>query len=58
MSINPSLTFEIWEIDIVGPFPNLGHRIVARYIITTIEYVKKWEEEELVESCTKEVVAK
>lgn len=25
MSINPNLTFEIWEIDFIAPFPKLGY---------------------------------
>ena len=55
MSINPCLTFEIWAIDFVGTFPNLGHRIWAKYIIIEVEYVTKWEEAHLVESYTKKV---
>lgn len=58
VSINHSLTFEIWAMDFVGPFPNLGQRTGATYIITTIEYVTKWVEAELIESCTKEMAAK
>ena len=54
-SINPSLTFEIWAIDFVGPFPKPSHRIGTKYIITSVEYVTKWEEVKPVESCTKEV---
>ena len=56
--INPCLTFKIRTIDFIGPFPNLGLRTGAKYIITVVEYVKKWIEEELVESFTKEVVAR
>ena len=44
--VNPSLTFEIWAIYFVGPFPNLGQRTCARYIIINIEYVTKWAEVE------------
>lgn len=58
LSINPNLTFEIWAIDFVGPFHNSGQRTGARYIITVVEYVIKWVEEEPIESCTKEVAAK
>lgn len=47
--INPTLTFEIWAIDFVGPFPNPGLRTGVRYIITAVEYVKKWIEVEPVE---------
>ena len=56
--VNPSLTFETWAIDFVGPFPKQGRRTGARYIITTVEYVTKWAEAEPVPSCTKEVAAK
>ena len=41
MSINPNLTFEIWVIDFLGPFPRLGCRTGSRYIVTAIEYVTK-----------------
>ena len=53
MSINPSLTFEIWAIYFVGPIPKPSHGIGARYIITALEYVAKWGKEEPIESCTK-----
>lgn len=56
--VNPSLAFETWAIDFVSPFPKQGRRTGARYIITIVEYVTKWEEAELVPSCTKEVAAK
>ena len=56
--VNPSLTFETWAIDFVGPFPKQGKRIGARYIITAVEYVTKWAEAEPVPSCTKEVATK
>ena len=42
MSINPSLTFEVWSIDFVGSFPKLGHRTWARYIIIVVECVTEW----------------
>ena len=58
LPIIPSLTFETWAIDFIGPFPKQGKRIGARYIITTIEYVTNWEEAEPVHSCTKEVASK
>ena len=56
--VNPSLAFETWEIDFVGPFPKQGRRTGARYIITLVEYVTKWAKAELVPSCTKVVAAK
>ena len=58
LPISPSLTFETWAIDFIGPFPKQGKRIGARYIIIAVEYVSKWVEAEPVPSCTKEVVAK
>ena len=53
MFVHPSLTFELWAIDFVVPFPKPGHRKRLKYIITSVEYVTKW-----VESCTKEVETK
>ena len=32
--INPSLAFETWAIDFVGPFPKQGRRTGARYCCT------------------------
>ena len=58
LPINPTLTFETWAIDFIAPFPKQGKRIGARYIITIVKYVTKWEEEEPVPSCTKEVTSK
>jgi hypothetical protein len=58
LPISPSLTFETWAIDFIGPFPKQGKRTRARYIITVVEYVIKWEEAKLVHSCTKEVATK
>ena len=45
--INPSLTFKIWVIYLVGSFPRPRYTIGAIYIIITVEYVTKWEEEDL-----------
>ena len=53
LPINPSLTFETWEIYFIVPFPKQGKRTGERYIITTVEYVTKWAEAEPVPSCTK-----
>lgn len=58
MSINPSLTFEIWAIDFVEPFPRPRYKTSARYIIIAVEYVTKWEQVEPIESCTKKVASK
>ena len=46
------MTFEIWAIDFIGPFPILAKRTGARYIKTAIEYVTKWEEVEPVDTCS------
>ena len=55
---NPSLTFEIWAIDFIRPFPVPGKRTRTCYIITVMEYVTKWEEAESVETCSSEVATK
>ena len=57
ISVNPSLTFEIWAIDFIGPFPVPARRSGARYIISAVEYVTKWAEAEPVETCSSEVAA-
>ena len=46
ISVNPSLTFEIWAVDFIGPFLVPAKRTCACYIITSVEYVTKWTEEE------------
>ena len=58
ISVNPSLTFEIWAIDFIGPFPIPTKGSGARYIITVVEYVTKWEKAEPVDTCYSEIVAK
>ena len=58
ISINPSLTFEIWSINFIGPFPVPTKRIGVRYIITTVEYVTKWAEVAQVDTCSNEIAAK
>ena len=52
------MTFEIWAIDFIGPFPIPAKRTGARYIIIVVEYVTKWVKEEPVETCSSEVAAK
>lgn len=52
------MTFEIWAIDFISPFPNAGRKIGEIYIITVVEYITRSEKEEFVSSCTKEVEAK
>ena len=58
ISANPSLTFEIWAIDFIGPFPIPAKRSGARYIITAVEYVTKWAEAEPVATCSSEIAVK
>ena len=53
-----SLTFKIWAINFIGPFPIPTKRTSARYIITAVEYVTKWAEAEPVETCSNEVASK
>jgi hypothetical protein len=36
-SLNPSLPFEIWDIDFVDPFPKRAKSLEKKYIITTSE---------------------
>ena len=36
ISVNLSLTFEIWAINFIGPFPIPAKRTGARYIITAV----------------------
>ena len=55
--VNPSLRFEIWAIDFIGPFPIPAKRTSARYIITAVEYVTKWAEAEPVDTCSSEIAA-
>ena len=58
ISVNPSLTFEIWAIDFIGPFPIPAKRTGSRYIINVAEYVTKWVEVEPVDTCSSEIAAK
>ena len=58
ISVNPSLTFQIWAIDFIGPFPILVKRTGARYIITAVEYITKWAEAEPVDTCSSEIAVK
>jgi hypothetical protein len=57
-SIKSNRAFEIQAIDFVAPFPQRARRIGAKYIITAVEYVTKWEEDEPVKYCIKEVATK
>ena len=58
ISINPSLTFEIWAIDFIIPFSAPAKKLGARYIITAVEYVTKWAEEEPAKTYSSEIAAK
>ena len=58
ISVNPSLTFEIWAINFIGPFPIPAKRTGARYIITAVEYITKWAEAKLVDTCSSEIATK
>ena len=58
ISVNPSLTFKIWVINFIGPFPVLDRRSRACYIRTTVKYVTKCVEAEPVETFSSEVAAK
>lgn len=54
MPLNPQMTlqpFEKWEIDFVGPIEPQGETGV-RYIITAMEYLTRWVEEQPVKDCT------
>ena len=52
------MTFEIWAINFIGPFPIPAKRIYVRCIITIVEYVTKWAEAEPVDSYSSEIAAK
>ena len=52
------MTFEVCAIEFIGPFPIPSKRTGARYIITAVEYVTKWEEAKPVDTCSSEIAAK
>ena len=58
ISANPSLTFKIWAIDFIGPFPIPARKTGACYIITTVENVTKRAEARPIETCSSEVASK
>ena len=44
--------FNKWDVDFVGPISPLGRRKCARYIITTIYYLIRWDKEAPMKDCT------
>ena len=44
--------FDKWVVDFVDPINPLGKETSACYIITTIDYLTRWVEAELVRYCT------
>lgn len=48
----------MWAIDFVEPFLILARRTGTHYIITAVEYVTKWVEAEVVETCSSEIAAR
>jgi hypothetical protein len=57
-SFNPSVPLEIWNIDFVGFFHKRSKHMGARYIITAVEYLTEWVEQELVKLYRKEVATR
>jgi hypothetical protein len=55
MPLAPQLTlqaFDKWAIDFIGPINPPGKRTGERYIITTIEYLTRWEKARAVKDCS------
>ena len=50
--------FEKWEIDFIGPIAPIARHSQARYIITTIDYLKRCEEVMPVKNYTAETTAR
>ena len=61
MPLQPKLVpepFKKWAIDFVGLINPLRKRIVARYIITATDNLKKWAEAQPVKNCSTETTMK
>jgi hypothetical protein len=53
--LRPKVTLQVfkkWEIDFVGPNNPPTKRLGVRYIITSIEYLKRWEEATTIKYCS------
>jgi len=50
--------FDKWAIDFVGPISPPGKRTGARYIITTADYLTRWDEAQPVKDCGAETALK
>jgi hypothetical protein len=61
MPQNPQFTlnaFDKWEVDFVRPINTPRHRTRAKYIITMMDYLTRWEEAELVTYCNMETLTR
>lgn len=61
LPLNPQVSlhpFEKWAIDFIGPIQPARKKTDAQYIITTMEYLTRWEEAHPVKDCTGAIVAK
>ena len=61
MSLEPQLTlqaFEKWAIDFVGPIKPPGKHKGENYIITTTEYLTRWDEARAVKDCSENTVVR
>lgn len=50
--------FDRWSIDFVGPITLVAKRFVAKYIITTKNYLTRWDEAVSVKDCNSTMAAK
>jgi hypothetical protein len=61
MHLAPQLTlqaYEKWNIDFVGPINPPGRCKGARYVITAIYYLTRWEEARVVKDCSETTTAR